>query len=187
MTFRRGFKAEADRVARDLRGEMGLSQTDPFDPFAAAADLCIPVYAFTKVVHDSQSIVAVLLRDGRVSAMTIFTARNRRAIFYNENRVRARVVSDISHEIAHALLFHPAHSVSDLGCAGIDRSAEEEAAHLAGLLLVPNEAALHILSAGLPPEAASRLFGVSEPMMRYRINISGARLRHARRQRRLAI
>ncbi len=187
MTLRRGFKAEADRIARDLRREMELSQTDPFDPFAASADLCIPLYAFGTVVSDPRSVDAILLRDGRLSAMTIFIGRNQRAIFYDENRASVRVVSDISHEIAHALLFHPAHSLSDLGCAGIDRSAEEEAAHLAGVLLVPNEAALHVVSAGLASEAGSRLFGVSEQMMRYRINISGARLRHARRQRRLAV
>jgi Zn-dependent peptidase ImmA (M78 family) len=171
-------------VADRLRKEMQLTQIDRFDPFEAAEDLGIPVHPFAMLIDDPNSMEAMLLREGRVSAMTIFVTRHRRAVFYDDARAAARIVSDLAHELAHALLFHPAHSVSvsELGCAGIDRAAEEEAAHLSGVLLVSDEGALHALQQDLAIEEACDLFGVSEQMMRYRINVSGARIRHDRRR-----
>lgn len=172
-------------MATQLRKEMQLTQIDRFDPFEAADNLGIPLHPFGTLINDTDSMEAMLLREGRVSAMTIFVTRHRRAIFYDDARPTARIVSDLAHELAHALLFHPAHSVSisELGCAGIDRSAEEEAAHLSGVLLVADEGALHAVLHDLAIEEACDLFGVSEQMMRYRINVSGAKIRVDRRRR----
>ncbi len=90
MTLPRGFKAEADRAARDLRSEMGLAEIDRFDPFAAADYLGIPVWPFSKCLNDSSSPQAALLRNGRVSAMTIFASKHGRVFFYDD-RKRAAV------------------------------------------------------------------------------------------------
>ena len=41
--MRRGFKSEAERLAREVREERELPLTEAFDPFAYAAHLGIPV------------------------------------------------------------------------------------------------------------------------------------------------
>jgi Zn-dependent peptidase ImmA (M78 family) len=61
-----------------------------------------------------------------------------------------------------------------------DGGIEAEANFLAGNLLVPNEAALHIVSQGLMPDA-QRLYGVSQAMLEYRLRVSGAHTIHQRR------
>ena len=50
---------------------------------------------------------------------------------------------------------------------------EAEANYLAGTLLLTNEAAIHILKRGLV-SVAQRLYGVSQPMLEYRLRVSGA-------------
>lgn len=75
--------------------------------------------------------------DSPISAFTIFVPT--RVFCYNDSRASTRVSSDLAHEIAHALLQHPPHFVADLLCSS-DPQMEEEAAFLAGVLLVPDEA-----------------------------------------------
>ena len=35
--MRRGFKTQANQIAREVRGELGLGPTDPLDPWKLAA------------------------------------------------------------------------------------------------------------------------------------------------------
>lgn len=54
-----------------------------------------------------------------------------------------------------------------------DGGIEAEANFLGGALLVSNEAAVHILLNGLTPRAQN-LYGVSRPMLDFRLRMSGA-------------
>ena len=40
--LRRGFKTEANDIAREIRQELGLGLADPLDPWVLAAQLEIP-------------------------------------------------------------------------------------------------------------------------------------------------
>jgi hypothetical protein len=62
-----------------------------------------------------------------------------------------------------------------------DPAAEEEAKWLGPALLVPNEAALHILETRMPTPAATAFYGISGPLLQMRLNVSGARIRVRRR------
>jgi Zn-dependent peptidase ImmA (M78 family) len=182
--MQRGFKAYAGRTADALRREMDLSPLDRFEPFRACGHLGIAVYPFSALEENGVSLRHSIVRaDGPVSAFSIILPPQQRVFFYNDTRARTRVVSDVSHEIAHALLFHPPHSLSDLRCSDMPAEAEDEAAHLAGILLVSDEAALRVACDNLDLEIAANMYGVSRDMMTYRINVSGARRRADRRRR----
>ena len=58
-----------------------------------------------------------------------------------------------------------------------DSDQEEEANWLAGVLLISEDAALAIVRNGLSFEAAASQYGVSTPMVRFRVNMTGARRR----------
>jgi Zn-dependent peptidase ImmA (M78 family) len=57
---------------------------------------------------------------------------------------------------------------------------EDEAQWLAGALLVTEDAALWIARSETPVPAGAAQFGVSESMINYRLNVTGARKRVAR-------
>jgi Zn-dependent peptidase ImmA (M78 family) len=63
---------------------------------------------------------------------------------------------------------------------------EDEANWLAGALLIPEDATLVIARRGISLSDAAAHFGVSEKMVEYRLNVTGARLRVARAVRRIA-
>ena len=90
----------------------------------------------------------------------------------------------LAHEIAHALLLHPpTPPLDEFGCRNFDGDLEDEAKWLAGALLVTEAAAVTIAFRQLSDAEAALLYSVSEPMMRYRLNVTGARKRAARKLR----
>ena len=98
---------------------------------------------------------------------------------YNDAHASVRQSSDITHELAHALLMHPPHAAVDAatGCRVFHGEIEREAEYLSGVLLVPDASAVTIVRTGQDVSDAARHFGVSRRMVVYRINISGARQR----------
>lgn len=183
-TLRRGFKTEANIRAKEIRAELGLSATDRVDLCALAAHLEIPLLALRELGSASPEAVhqfTVVDQNG-FSAATIFCGL-RRMILYNDVHARVRQASDIAHEISHALLGHePQPALDDLGCRRWDAECELEADWLAGVLLVPEEATLASVRAGLSDSEAARRYGVSVPMMQFRMNMTAARRRVASRR-----
>src|SRR5260370_1706656 len=98
------------------------------------------------------------------SAVTVFRGFER-TILHNESHSPGRQSSNLAHELSHALLLHPpAPALDSLGCRDWDPVLEMEADWLAGALLIPDEAALHIARRGLDEQSAADNFGVSLPM-----------------------
>lgn len=185
--MRRGFKAEAGAIARELRGEMGVAADAPLYMQQLADHLGITVLRLSTLRSDAPGATDLLLGTaaGMFSGMTVFDG-SRRTIVFNDAHAPGRQASDIAHEIAHGLLFHePAPVADDSGCRLWNPEAEKEADWLAGALLVPDEAAIRIERRGWSDGEAAAAYGVSEPMIRYRRNVSGARKRvqRARAQR----
>jgi Zn-dependent peptidase ImmA (M78 family) len=115
------------------------------------------------------------------SAATLACGPTRRVILHNDGHDWRRQRSNIAHEIAHLVLKHPfTLPIDGYGCRNIDRDVEEEATWLGATILIPDAAALHIVRAALSTPAACELYGVSAPLLRMRINASGARVRLAR-------
>jgi hypothetical protein len=185
--FRRGFKTEATTIARDIRAELGISSVAPLDPWALAAHLAIPVFTlseFRTVAPSAYKAFAGRLK-GQFSAVTVFDGPTR-AIVHNDRHTPQRQRSDLAHELAHCLLFHPATApIGDRGSREWDATHEREAAWLSATLLVPDDAAVLIARKGQPVKEAAQEYGVSEKLMNYRLRVSGALIRVARYNARL--
>lgn len=88
------------------------------------------------------------------SAVTIFVGKHgrRRFIFHNDAHAKSRQAANLAHELAHAILCHP-----PTPPFMHDPVAEEEAKWLGPTLLVPNEAALHILERRMSVGTAEKI------------------------------
>lgn len=170
MGLRHGFKAEANRVSLRIRDRMGLGSIDPINPFEICTQYDIRVIPLSDIDPHS------LFLDGASSVFSAMTVPcgHKMAIVHNDSHHPYRRRSNICHELAHCFLGHECTPpLTEDGERARDGAIEAEANFLAGALLIPNEAALHIVSTGLM-SAAQRLYGVSEPMLTYRLRVSGA-------------
>lgn len=185
MAYRRGFKTEANDIAREVRLELGLSPMDPLDPRVLAHYLEIPIRPLSSMreyasfaVHQFSSVDI-----SAFSAVTIFHGRERH-ILHNDFHNSGRQASNLAHELAHALLHHPpTPALNDQGSRNWEKGVEDEANWLGGALLVSEEAALTIVRKRLSHSQAAKLYQVSEEMIRFRLNVTGAQIRITRMSR----
>lgn len=179
MAFRRGFKSEARALASELRGELSLGPFDGLDPFILADHLAVPVMRLsdlTATCADAQHFITV--EPEALSAVTVFEG-SRRIILHNDTHSLPRQHSNIAHELAHCALHHPPAPALDpvTGCRDWRADHEDEANWLAGELLVTAEMALATARGRFSLHTACERLAVSQEMMRYRINMTGARRR----------
>jgi IrrE N-terminal-like domain len=174
--MRWGFKTQANRTARELRGELGLGTTDLLDPWKLAAFLDIPVIGLGELATAVPGAVGHFqeIEPGAFSAATVFAGR-RRVIVHNDAHSAGRQASNVTHEVAHGVLLHePIPAFGEHGCRTWRDDVEDEAQWLAGVLLVTEEAAIAVARRDIPIDLAASRYGVSEQMMRYRLNMTGA-------------
>jgi Zn-dependent peptidase ImmA (M78 family) len=186
MGFRRGFKTEANSLAADIRGELGLSMFDPLDPHALAAWLEIPIIRLSEFADQAPAVRHLLEVEQEVfSAVTVF-AGTRRTIVHNDAHAPTRQCSNLTHELAHGMLLHPpTPALDNTGCRHWNQDIEDQASWLGGALLVPEPAAMAIAKGRWTAAAAAEHFGVSPAMIRFRLNATGAP-RRVQRSRRAA-
>jgi hypothetical protein len=184
MSLKRGFKAEANRISLRLRARLGLSPHAPIDLNALARDLHVPIVALSAFAADFPEPVRHLtsVEPGAFSAATVPLPNNRRVIVHNDTHSRARQRANISHELAHLILEHPfTLPIDSTGIRNFDRDIEDEANWLGPVILISDEAALHIVREAMDTRTACTTYEVSGPLLRMRINSSGARIRIGRR------
>src|ERR1700704_4190259 len=103
--MRRGFKSEAERIADQVRKDMGLGRTEPLD----AVRLARPVGPDVRCADELTSLAKLQaleeLQPGSFSACT-FTFEDRHVIVYSRLASPGRRQSDVAHEVAHLLLEH---------------------------------------------------------------------------------
>lgn len=186
--FRRGFKAEADRLAVRLRAAAGIRYTDRLEP----ADLCREYDILLQPLSgmrgwDNPDDVGYLLSAGldRFSA-AVMPIGMRRIIIFNDLHAPVRQRSSICHELSHCFLGHDvAPPLTDNGERSYDSEVEREANFMAGLLLLPNESAHHIAKSGMAAHAATTHYGISQSMLAFRMRMSGAQKAAQRRAERI--
>lgn len=101
-------------------------------------------------------------------------------IIYNPSHSRGRIASDIAHEVAHLILEHePTKLVLSQDGSLVMRSfnamQEEEANWLAWCLLLPREALVSSLKRRLSVTDIADSFGVSQTLVKFRVQMTGAR------------
>lgn len=174
--YPRGFPAECERHALEVREELGLAPADRLDPHALASSLAIPVRSLGDLEAECpESVVQLRDRDrGCFSALTLF-AGTKRLIIYNPAHAPGRQANSIAHELGHVLLEHPAGPVrDDSGQRHWSGQHEREADLLAATLLVPRSGILPVMYRVGGIEAAALHFGVSKQLMGWRFKKTGA-------------
>lgn len=173
MQYQRGFKQDCEQIAAEVRSEMQLRLDQPIDMPALAHLLAIPVIGLDQFVgqcggegeREVEEIYA------KVSAFTVFD-RYCRTIIYNDRHSMPRHRSNLAHEISHALLRHPAR---DTGLsAGEEELNEKEAHWLGGVLMLTRPQAIHVARTGISVPVAMHHFEISQEMLRFRMNVTGA-------------
>jgi uncharacterized protein DUF955 len=182
-SFRRGFKAEAERLALELRRELGLDFRERLDPNVLAEHLCVPIRTLLDLASDAREDVAHFLGRGKAafSAVTIHVGRFRRLIVTNPAHSLTRQGNTICHEISHIVLEHEAElPVNVQGGREWNGTQEREADWLAACLLIPNDAAHAAARAGQTDDEVALTFGVSRALAAWRMRSTGARIRALR-------
>lgn len=164
---------------------LALGRWTGWNPWALAAYLDVSVIPLSDFGADAPRARDhfTKVETDAFSAVTVFDGL-RRAIVHNDAHLPGRQASNVTHELGHALLLHPPTPALDhRGCRLWDHSIEDEAQWLAGALLLTEDAALWIVRSGTSVTPAAERFGISEQMVTYRINVTGARARVARARR----
>ena len=189
MSVPRGFKAKANRIAVGLRRQMALQDEAPINMENLASRLRLPVVPITEFADACPEAVAqVVDQDPVAFSAMLLPVGTGRIILVNDKHSFGRRNSSLAHEISHALLAHPPSQVfSQPGFRNFNKDMEDQAACLSGYILIPNEAASHIVWSNSDLEATCEEYGVSRQMLDYRLNASGARIRRERWQRRRAV
>jgi hypothetical protein len=176
LSWRRGFKTEANRIALRIREQMGLLPVSPIDPLKVCDRFDIQLIKLSEL--DGQC--PFLRSDSSCfSAVTVPRGLNT-AIVHNDSHHPYRQRSNICHELAHCFLGHECTPpLTPEGERARDGSIEAEANYLAGTLLLTNEGAWHVMYRQLLAEA-QYAYGISEKMLNYRLRVSGAQTRYRR-------
>lgn len=176
MTLRRGFKSEAERIAKRIQSDLGLSVADAVEPKALAGFLGIEVRGGDELVSIQRFIDLEKLQPGAFSACTLRPTPDRVVIVYNPKSVPWRSKSDIAHELSHTLLEHELSRVerlADMTFLTCDQTQEEEARWLSGCLLLPRPLLLKEVTRGLVAADIAQKYEVSTDMATYRLNVTG--------------
>lgn len=184
--MQRGFKAAAKRLALEVRAEVGLRATDPFDPYQVAELYGIQVCRLSEL-ECSESARRHFMEDNPTALSgALIPIGSRLVVLDHDGHSVARRKSTLSHEISHVLLEHSfmASALLDSrGCRTSDSGQEKEVTELSGELLVPFDAAVAMAWRDLDDTAVASEMGVSMELARWRMNVSGARKIVSRRRR----
>ena len=153
------------------------------DVDALAARLGFLVVPLSSFADDCPGAVEQLVNlDVSAFSASLLRIGSARAVLVNDGHSLGRRNSNVAHEIAHALLGHPPQPFDHINGRDFNQGVEAEANLLAGHILIPNAAALHIVRSGREADACDR-YGVSKELLQWRLGTSGARIIQKRSQR----
>ena len=187
MALRRGFKAEAERLAKDIWSEMSLTPNDRMEAVELAAHVGCTVQPADALVDIGKLEQLHRIQPDAFFACTFKLRSNRYAIVFNPLMSDRRRNSDIAHEVAHIVLGHSLSRLERLGNIAFlscDKQQEDEAAWLSGCLLLPRFALIHDLRKGRTPSTIAGNRVLSEDMVDYRVRVTGAARQLAAERRR---
>lgn len=180
--LRRGFVSEANRWALDLREELQLRSADPMCPWQLTTHLSVPVYPLKDLPPCPERELLYGKSKGLgFSAAACFDGFSA-FILHNDIHDPKRQASDLAHELGHILLRHPpANPFHPDGIREFSDEHELEAERLGPTLLVSDAAAIDacrlLADKRFTLQALSDHWGITEEVIRMRINLSGAKRR----------
>jgi hypothetical protein len=185
-TFRRGYKSWCESTALQYRAGLGLEPSGPLPASRLAAQLNLRVLAIEDLPGlPPASLVQLTRQDPDSWSAVMVTHRGINVVVMNTTHSPGRQSSSLAHECSHLILNHkPAQALQAPGgifISSYDRQQEDEADWLAGTLLLPRVALLRIAQLGVNFREHAREYGVSEDMLRMRLDRTGVSLQMRRR------
>lgn len=175
MTLPRGFRAQAERLATELRDAIGAPLVERLDLDALASHVRATVLPATDLVPPERLREIESIQAFAFSACT-FEIGGRPFIVFNPLHRTERTASDVAHELGHIVLEHEISEVQYIDGVPFRTcrpDQEEEATTLAGALLLPRPLLLAAARNGQTPEEVANQLGVTAEMARYRWNTTG--------------
>lgn len=187
IILKRGFKANADRLAKQYREKLGIHPCAPLCAFKLAEYLQIPAYSATKFLtlpEEIKLLSGVNGKDCEWSALTMKTQTGNRIIIYNPFHSLARQQSDVMHELAHIICNHENIKKDydfeiPFGMREYDEEQEEEAKCLGSTLQLATPCLLWAKKRNMATEIIAAHFNASTEMVIYRMNMSGITKRYS--------
>lgn len=177
--FRRGFKAESERLSLAVRRRFGLKPTDSLKPESLADHLGAILVTPEEMVLSVQALKALRgIHTHNWDAVTI-TNGDSHLIVYNPKQPRRRIPTTLMHELSHLLLEHEPSTIVLYPEGNValrqeySPELESEADWMASVLLLPRPALLSIKRLKLSDEQAMDKYGVSPDILKMRWNVSG--------------
>ncbi len=176
--MRRGFKAQAERLAALARSNLALHECAPLSPWVYADRLGIVVWGPEELDLDPLDLAQLTIHDSDSWSGASVRGGDRVGVILNSTHPRTRQANTLMHEIAHVQLRHaPSHvQMTDEGLLLISEypsDLEEEADWLAGALLLPRSALLLHRGRGAAAFEIAREFGVSDQLCTWRLRMTG--------------
>ena len=188
-TLERGFKAWAERTAVAVRRELDLSPVEPLDPRLLANRLRVRVVSPHDFPDLPEDVLAQLLdRDAKGWSAATLLVHDRAIVIYNPTHSAERQASNMVHELAHIMLKHEPAKVmfshdEQMATRTFDQRQEDEANWLGWTLLLPRDALVAARRRRMAKAQIAREYGVSENLVRYRLQVTGVDMQMKRRRR----
>ena len=182
----RGFKSRCEEISRRLRLELGLTPVAPMTVENLSSYLNVILWSVTDVGLSEEDLNQLVEVDkGSWSAITV-SMFDREAVIFNPTHSNGRHSSNVMHELAHLVLGHDPSTMffvgeGELALRGYNADIEREADWLAGTLLLPRDALVHIRKRRIPDEQACMIYKVSNQMLTYRLRMTGVNRQYGRR------
>lgn len=177
--LRRGFKAQSERRAVELRRTLGISDVGPLSAEHLAGHLCVTIWSAADVpgLPDEDKLHLFGIGRNEWAAFVLFV-NNKHVIVYNQTQSHQRINSVLMHEMAHIILGHElceATTTEDghLLAGKYDAVQEAEADWLGATLLLPRPALLWMHTRDMSDDKAASHFGVSAEMLTWRVRMTG--------------
>jgi len=182
IKYRYGFKKWSDDKTISLRKELGLYPSSPLCAFDLCKHLGIPLFVPDEIEGLSEKHLNNLLGEGNShwSAASI-PVQDKFLIVHNPTHTSARQQSNLMHELAHIICDHKIpEDKTNLGLSGFlrnhDEAQENEAEWFGACLQLPKPALIWALKNKMTENEIAEHFNASKEMVKYRTNISGAKI-----------
>jgi Zn-dependent peptidase ImmA (M78 family) len=177
VNLKRGFKASAERLAIQYRGELKIHACAALCAFKLAEHLKVPVFKATELLTLAEEI-EWLSNDCEWSALTMPNFEGTKIILHNPFHSDARQQSDLMHELAHIICEHEhAATLHDkplpVGMRNYNPEQEEEAKCLGSTLQLAKPCLFWAIKRTMTYEDIAAHFNASVEMVKYRMNITG--------------
>ncbi len=178
--LKRGFKAEAERLSKKYRQDLGLNVFEPLCGFVLAEHLNIDVIAPEDLglnYIQLDILMGTTKKSSGWSALTMTDKKNRKVIIHNSRSTTARQQSDLMHELAHIICEHKIKSPKGIVLPSYmryyDKTQEAEAEYLGSALQLPRESLVWALKKGMTRQDIAENYTASLEMVKFRINSTG--------------